>query len=342
MTRLTFFIGNGFDINVGLKTRYKEFYEYYMKKNPDDMLAKAIGQNHVYWSDLELGLGRYTENIRTENVDDFWKSQKNLEQELANYLELQMKNVDIDSEDEQEVAIEMQRSLTEFPKELPMYFQKYITNAFEGIWEDIFYSFISFNYTDVFDKCLNITNKIFSGALGEHYCNEVMRYLHRMGEMIHIHGTINSQMILGVNDEEQVANKELLKNTLYKQYLIKPETNRRFDYGIIESAQKIIDESIIICVFGMSIGRTDKMWWRYICKWLEVNEKRLLVVYTKIEGKGMTTRFDLFPHQNDILDRLRKNADLSDEKWEKIKKQIYIKCNPKMFRFKIVNTSAGK
>ena len=28
MRRITFFIGNGFDINVGLDTRYSDFYKY--------------------------------------------------------------------------------------------------------------------------------------------------------------------------------------------------------------------------------------------------------------------------------------------------------------------------
>lgn len=26
---ITFFIGNGFDLNLGLKTRYKDFYKYF-------------------------------------------------------------------------------------------------------------------------------------------------------------------------------------------------------------------------------------------------------------------------------------------------------------------------
>ena len=28
---ITFLIGNGFDIGLGLKTRYKDFYKYYCK-----------------------------------------------------------------------------------------------------------------------------------------------------------------------------------------------------------------------------------------------------------------------------------------------------------------------
>ena len=43
---ITFFIGNGFDLNLGLKTGYKSFYEYYTKACPEDMLSKAISADY--------------------------------------------------------------------------------------------------------------------------------------------------------------------------------------------------------------------------------------------------------------------------------------------------------
>lgn len=46
MTRITFFIGNGFDINVGLPTRYSQFYEYYKAQYPKDMIANEIETNY--------------------------------------------------------------------------------------------------------------------------------------------------------------------------------------------------------------------------------------------------------------------------------------------------------
>ena len=102
MARITFLIGNGFDINVGLRTKYRDFYEYYIKKCPNDMLAKNIGKNYEYWSDFEVGLGRYTEKVKTTEIKAFWKSEENLEQELAEYLKVQMNRVNI-SDKEQEL-----------------------------------------------------------------------------------------------------------------------------------------------------------------------------------------------------------------------------------------------
>lgn len=338
MTRITFLIGNGFDINVGLNTKYRDFYEYYIKKHPDDMLAKNIGENHIYWSDLELGLGRYTEKVKPEDIDAFWESEAKLEQELANYLENQMERVNINDEDrETETAIEMQRSLTEFTNELPDAYHQHINNVLDGVRENIIYSFMSFNYTNVLDKCLSATQKVIPENLGRHYCNGGLIYSHDIGDILHIHGKTNSQMVLGVNDEEQVANKEFTKKTLYRQFLIKKETIYRFDPLKITKARNIIDESIIICVFGMSIGRTDKAWWSYLCDWLKDDEKRVLIIYKKIKNGGRMGKHVLFAEQDEVKHRLKNNAEISEEMWEQIENQIYINCATNIFNFKILD-----
>jgi len=341
MTRITFLIGNGFDLNVGLDTRYTDFYEYYIKNNPDDTLAKAIDANYIYWSDLELGLGRYTEQVRAEDEDSFWDSEENLEQELANFLEIQMNRVNIgDDVIKTETALEMQRSLNEFHKKLPELQQQLIDTVLDDIRESITYSFITFNYTNVLDQCIHITKRVIPLDFGKHNASDGLIYPHTIGDVLHIHGTTDAEMVLGVNDEEQIANKAFNKNTLYKQLLIKEETNKRFDRGKVEDARHIIDESIIICVFGMSIGRTDKIWWQYICKWLENDENRLLIIYIKVsknmEKKRLGKR-TLFRWQDEMLNRLKNNADLPDEVWERIRNQIYVECKTDMFNFKIVN-----
>lgn len=158
--------------------------------------------------------------------------------------------------------------------------------------------------------------------------------------MLHIHGTTDAEMVLGVNDDEQIANKEFNKNTLYRQLLIKEETNRRFDRGKVEEAHHIIDDSIVICVFGMSIGRTDKMWWQYICRWLENSENHLLIIYIKVDKdleKKRIGKRTLFRWQDEMLNRLKNNADMPDEEWERIRSRIYVECKTDLFNFKIVD-----
>ena len=56
MKRITFFIGNGFDINIGLKTKYKDFYQYYWLKmaNKKSTRAQTINGNSEKCAELEF------------------------------------------------------------------------------------------------------------------------------------------------------------------------------------------------------------------------------------------------------------------------------------------------
>lgn len=56
---ITFLVGNGFDLNLGLRTSYETFYKYYIKKEPHDLIAKFIKDDYRLWADLELGLGEF-------------------------------------------------------------------------------------------------------------------------------------------------------------------------------------------------------------------------------------------------------------------------------------------
>ena len=59
---VTFLIGNGFDIGVGLKTRYADFIATYLKQPSNtDVIVKlknAVNQNIDFWGDAELAFGK--------------------------------------------------------------------------------------------------------------------------------------------------------------------------------------------------------------------------------------------------------------------------------------------
>lgn len=60
---VTYIIGNGFDLNLGLETGYQAFYNYYIKvPSPNSqvkLLKDSIEQDgYELWSDLEIGLGK--------------------------------------------------------------------------------------------------------------------------------------------------------------------------------------------------------------------------------------------------------------------------------------------
>lgn len=71
--KITYLIGNGFDISMGLKTSYSDFY-HHIKKNKDEeqiknnCLYRNIDANVDLWKDFETAMGLYT-FINTEEFD---------------------------------------------------------------------------------------------------------------------------------------------------------------------------------------------------------------------------------------------------------------------------------
>ena len=88
---ITYIIGNGFDVNLGLKTRYQDFYDYYQNQpSPSEevkQLKAHIDRNKENWADLELALGEYTSNFKDSNSAT--KVMEDLCDHLTEYLKLQ-------------------------------------------------------------------------------------------------------------------------------------------------------------------------------------------------------------------------------------------------------------
>lgn len=87
MPGITFFIGNGFDLNMGLETRYDQFCEYYIQQSPEDFLAQSMKRDTELWSDVEIALGKITEQVPDGEEDRFGESKDLLEIDLGDYLE---------------------------------------------------------------------------------------------------------------------------------------------------------------------------------------------------------------------------------------------------------------
>lgn len=319
--RVTFLIGNGFDINIGLNTRYQDFYKYYIENNEDDMLAKDINKNYTNWSDLELGLGKYTEEVGAEKEEEFWRSEQNLENELVDYLGKELDRIDLNMDERrQKIKTEMAVSLLEFYKEMPEEVKRSIEQILSDDQKQFF--FINFNYTDALDQCVKIIRH-----------SNVMQY-EGEDDVLHIHGMISGSMVLGVNDESQIANQEFKNKSEYRRLLIKKDINEFCGKGNIKKACDIIDASDIICIYGMSLGATDKMWWQYIGKWLQGSDNRKLVIFAKGNTEYKVKKFSS-NYGEKIKERFRNNGELADV-WDQIESKIHVEVNANMFNFKVV------
>lgn len=337
MPEITFFIGNGFDLNMGLETRYDQFCNYYIQQNPKDFLAQSMKKDTELWSDVEIALGKITEQVPNGEEDHFGESKDLLEISLGDYLENEQRKIRISNEQQEQIAKDMKRYLTSFYQELPFEHMQNIEGVIKRCRGTLKYSFVSFNYTNVLDRCIEITKRQLNSDLGAYSSDNGNKYPQNLGNVIHIHGTIESEMILGVNDIDQIADRRFTENSLYRQCMIKEETNKRFAQNKIQRVKKLIDESCIICIFGMSIGETDKMWWQYIGKWLLASSEHSLVIYIRhnSQRKRVTAR-ERFITENIVLQRFKENSGIKEE-WEKAESKIYIVCNGNIFNFSIIH-----
>lgn len=116
--------------------------------------------------------------------------------------------------------------------------------------------------------------------------------------------------------------------------MVKRKINDAYGELRTEDAEKIIDESVIICVFGMSIGSTDKMWWSKLVDWLKKNDMRRLIIYT-YKKEYRKDAYTIVRSEREILERFRDVSDCGAEVWDQIKTRIYVGVNPEIVNIKL-------
>lgn len=325
---ITFLIGNGFDLNLGLKTDYKSFYKYYIQQEPNDELSKSIKKNYELWSDLEEGLGNYLKNISTEmEIEDFLDSKEKLEKHLADYLRMQSNKFKII--DENKLVNGFAEKVSKFyeyfsPKDAQHYSKiANKVNKFE-------FQFIDFNYTKTLDSIIKLTNKMRS-PFSSHFALNIQR-TDTLNTPLHIHGDIGNSIILGVNDILQIKNPKLRSNETIANYLLKPNLNESSGNLNIQKAQTIIDKSIYICIYGMSIGDTDNMWWKSIIKWLLEDKDRRVVLFIKDDTLvSQSATAVIRKSTNKKRWFINKQSKALDEKYKAIESQIIVIANSDIF-----------
>lgn len=97
---ITFFIGNGLDVGMGLDTRYSDFYKTLstesknrIEKDIADKTQSSDEKDKLYWKDYELGLGEATVMYEESEFETFKKDKSDLDHKIANYIKHKKKNI---------------------------------------------------------------------------------------------------------------------------------------------------------------------------------------------------------------------------------------------------------
>lgn len=325
----TFLLGNGFDVGLRLKTRYKDFYPYFIENaSKNNIFRSALEEDSNYekWSDLEIALGEFTNKVSISDEERFVKDKVEIDELLKAYLLDEQKKFQFNENMIQTTMIEALKQVRIGNNEREKALIKATLDYYAG--EQYVYQCITFNYTDCVDKIWDI----FSNAeVGKHrYAGTV--YLDKLGQVLHIHGSLaDGEMIIGVNDEKQIHNAELVKSRYVKWAMIKPYLNNDIGQNKIQKAKTIIDGSGIICLYGLSIGITDNMWWEYIGEWLKKQGTHILIIYNYDPDYISGHPFTRLRHAENIRNSFLNKTKLEESERQAVESRIIVYDNMNIF-----------
>lgn len=322
--RILYFIGNGLDVSLGMKTRYPDFYEYYcsLDENMQDRdvirLRNSIEQGKEDWKDLEYQLGQYTKDV--SNAEALERICLNLNDELRNYLLKEQDKVQSEDFDRNRCIDQMVH-----PEQflLSMDQDEVYRSLPDPSTRSI--SFITLNYTDTLEKIL------FNGKNGisDKGRDETGRSW-SIVNLFHAHGTLEGTPLIGVDNPSQIANTELAAIEDVREILVKTEANASIKSGVDRRCKELIGRADLIILFGVSLGETDETWWREIGK--RIKTSNAVVIIFHYDPKMNLTHHDFLMgrFEREVRESFIKRSECGGKEKER-RNQIYVVLNKPLF-----------
>lgn len=345
---ITFFIGNGFDLNIGLKTKYQDFLEWYkgsefyflcptlvkLKKDREKLLAlksrisefrKEILKEFENWSDLEIALGKVAKAPFFTSKELFLNCKYDLDLNLQCYLSSQNKRAFVNEED----CYLFMDGIVNFWQNAPESSRQIIINALRNNYMPIgaIINVVSFNYTDIVGELFNgsdnwpsIELPIFAGLTT---CSR--------GSYLQIHGQVGQSFILGVDDIDQIERQDFQTDSDIQNFCVKRNMHKSNNNFYSSKLTDIISQSSIFCIFGMSIGKTDKTWWRAISNSLKNYPFKTVIIYVLDDDFDTEVPYISQHFINRVRDHFCEQAELSKEIKDVIYNRIIVIFNSHIF-----------
>ncbi|MFI3255104.1 MAG: AbiH family protein [Eubacteriales bacterium] len=346
---VTFMIGNGFDLNLGLPTSYREFYAYYTSPEncQDDSLIvqnlkSNITENLTNWSDLETAMGEFSREL--SDFEECNLCFKDITLNLEHYLH---EKCNLPEKTDISRVREISKGL---PTEISEAFRvnRYFHSMIDHANRQQHYTnigVINFNFTDHVNNLVCSYFDQFDHKFLGKKPKSIKSYSIRIGnDRYHtqIHGKMNRSPIIGVDNVSQLAiYREGRISREEAELFTKMKLNVHADrYWNTNFCMEQLRKSDIIFIYGMSIGETDKIWWDTVIKCLQTPKVNLVIddfcpddVYSMYGSRQCyeDAQFQKYrlDHRKEILKRLSPENNLS----ESVTKRIHIIPNSDIFSY---------
>lgn len=316
---ITFLIGNGFDLNCGLKSSYHDIYLEYIKQPSDSEIIRKfkndLRDDIDNWGDFEVAMSEYMDNFNSEQA--FLECLRDYIDFMEDYLtKEQRKILGIDDPNIfNKIAIEMEESLSKF--------HKGVTNSLDKL--DVQYQHINvivYNYTSVFDRLYSCSRERYP------FVNRI----------IHIHGKLEDHdIVMGMDNINQIHTKNYTLSRKGKRAFIKSEFNIQWDKDRMIDAEAMISDSDIICVFGMTLGESDIKWRNQILELLKSDSNSHFFIYqydcSILPQMRAERKMDIEEDKKTIL---LESWGITGDEIDDYFNQIHIPCCKNIFNFKEV------
>lgn len=270
---ILYFIGNGLDIAHKMKTSYQDFFNHYLTLPSDDEDIKAMkkdidSQRYKTWADLEIGMGIYSSNCADREA--FLKCLMDIKSRLNEYLQKESEKINLYKVNSFSGFINPAQFLEPEPSNR---YNRYQSNYNPRETIDI----ITFNYTSTVEWIFR-----YSGSVIPISKDAVLR------NIIHVHGTLDNMMAMGVNDSSQILNTSFNTDLDIVEEFVKPEYNDACMNNKNADCESLIQNANIIVLYGTSLGKSDDKWWKLIGKRMESDAYPLIVYLPYDEKKDLS------------------------------------------------------
>ena len=280
--KITFILGNGFDLNLGMKTKYTDMYFGYMEEPSNSKNIekfKNVLENQIpfdKWGDFELGMADYAKTLSSEQ--ELVECVRDFKRYLVEHLEREyqrLKNAIFEIQNPSEMTRILSSSLYRFYSGLSKNdinsINRFVNN------KSIEINIITFNYTNSLELLLDYSTIPTRSSINA---------------PIHIHGSLDENVVLGVDNQEQLSELPYKLTRNGRRAFIKTYFNEDYDNEKVKKAINTIYESDIICTYGFAMGESDKLWVDTIVAWLQDKPKGHLVCYQYDDNKYYKYNFD--------------------------------------------------
>lgn len=323
---IVYILGNGFDKAQGMATSYPEFYRYLVDEIKEgsfllNKMKSEITEKITLWSDMEIGLGNFTDvTKKITEFDDFYF-------ELNELLQKYLKTEDDKFMPSNNLKVKFQSDFVIIEKYLGNLdkerFKTFISDKNFSI-KDI--SVITFNYTNTLEKILSLEPNVTTKTFGNNITT--------LRNLIHVHGKLNNSIIVGVDNEDQIKNTNFRNDNDLKDYMIKKQSNLVMKETRHIQCEKLISNAHIIILMGVSLGDTDGFWWEIIGRNLTDRNNLAIIQHlynpdeinpTQMQKRGRIER----RQQNLIMRKMR----IKEENWtDELRNRLFFTVNEPIFK----------